>query len=380
MRKWLASILLFIELFFRLLSVPAFGADSGFHSQLSKIEGRVGEVVELSILYDGSQGEIGAFAVEVVYPAESFAYVRAAASSGVRDGYSLTEDEGGLVRSVYVMEQSDPLGQSDTFTYRFQLQENVEPGDAVFSVLIYQVLSPESEPLLGAEEHLTFSILPPLSEEAFLLSLMPDNGALEPDFSPDCFAYTVTVPFSVITMTFSAEPVEGAICKVNRKNLGAGGSDTLFVITVTAEDGKTKSEYQVTVHREEKATSQVESTPAPGKTASLQKGASSTTQQTVSNQPEATPAPTATAKPAVSAMTATAAAQNKAAEQALTHPSVTVRSGGSRVLPVVLTAMCFVFACVVFRPLSKWLAKAGKQKRSDSGETAEGNDETDGEN
>ena len=45
---------------------------------------------------------------------------------------------------------------------------------------------------------------------------------------------------------------EGATYRVNRKNLGAGGSDTLFRITVTAEDGETKNEYQVTVHRQEK--------------------------------------------------------------------------------------------------------------------------------
>ena len=60
------------------------------------------------------------------------------------------------------------------------------------------------------------------------------------------------MPFEVTTMTFTAEVPEGATYRVNRKNLGAGGSDTLFRITVTAEDGETKNEYHVTVHRRRK--------------------------------------------------------------------------------------------------------------------------------
>lgn len=385
MRERRVSVLLFAALFFSLLSVPAAGADSGFHPEFSKIQGRGGEAVELSIPYSGSQGDIGAFAVEVAYPTESFTYVRAAASSIIRDGYSFTKEEDGLIRSVYVMEQPSLLGQSDTFTYHFQIQENAEPGDNLFSVSVYQVLSPDSESLLGAEERLTFSVLPPLSNEAFLWSLMPDNGALEPEFSPDCFAYTVTVPFSVTSMTFSAEPVEGAVCKVNRKNLGAGGSDTPFVVTVTAEDGKTKTEYHVTVHREEKApVSQAEVTPKPDKTASPQKDTSSAEKQTVSEQSNTTsaPVPTATPKPAASSKTAAVTTQSHAAEtaaaQTVTRPSVTVRSGDSRVLPVVLTVMCFVFACVVLRPLSKWLVKTEKQEQPDNSETSE-EDEKDSE-
>ena len=50
------------------------------------------------------------------------------------------------------------------------------------------------------------------------------------------------MPFEVTTMTFTAEAPEGATYRVNRKNLGAGGSDTLFRITVTAEDGETKKD------------------------------------------------------------------------------------------------------------------------------------------
>ena len=93
----------------------------------------------------------------------------------------------------------------------------------------------------------------PLKADASLLTLYSEEGELTPDFSPDQHEYTMTVPYEVTSVTFYAEAAEGATYRVNRKNLGPGGSDTEFIITVTAEDGKTKQEYTVTVHREEKA-------------------------------------------------------------------------------------------------------------------------------
>ena len=58
-------------------------------------------------------------------------------------------------------------------------------------------------------------------------------------------------------MSFTAQAAEGARFWVNRKNLGSGGSDTLFKITVTAADEETKLVYEVTVHRSEKGSSSV---------------------------------------------------------------------------------------------------------------------------
>ena len=67
-----------------------------------------------------------------------------------------------------------------------------------------------------------------VSQNAKLLSLTPATGTLSPAFDPDRLTYTLTVPFEVTTMTFDAQPVKGATYRVNRKNLGSGGSDTLF--------------------------------------------------------------------------------------------------------------------------------------------------------
>lgn len=382
-RRGKTAVFLFALLSFCLISLPAFGADSGFHPRLSKTEGQPGEVVEVTVPYEGVSESIGAFVVQVEYPSNIFTYVRTAASPSVREGYSLTRAEDGMVRSVYAMPQTDPLDPpADTFTYRFQICEDAEPGNAVISVSVYQALSPDSAPLPGAEESLICTILPPPSDEAFLLSLTPDNGVLEPDFSPDCFDYTVQVPFFVTSMTFSAEPAPGGICKVNRKNLGAGGSDTLFRITVTAEDGETKAEYQITVHREERPVSskpEATATPTPVKTASPPKTSQPSAEQTISAQktPASAPVPTENPQELLAESTSQPGTRQNAAETAVkqTRPSVTVRGGSSSVLPALLVALGFGFSCVAFRPLSRWLVKRGKPRDPEQDEESELSDD-----
>lgn len=251
-------IFFFTALCLSLFSLPASAVESpAFFPVLSEPEGREGETVELSVRYDGSLGEVGAFLVRVEFDSDIFEYQRVKTAPAVRDAYSLTLPGEGWIDSGYVLKSRDECLASpgDTFTYRFKVREGAEQDEADFSVSVYQIISPDSVPLRAADAVLPYVVLPPLSEEAALVSLSPATGELEPVFSPDCFAYTMTVPFEVTSLTFFAEPAEGAVCKVNRKNLGAGGSETEFLLTVTAEDGKTKEVYRVTVHREEKTVS-----------------------------------------------------------------------------------------------------------------------------
>ena len=49
--------------------------------------------------------------------------------------------------------------------------------------------------------------------------MTPASGTLTPAFDPDVYEYSLTVPFEVTTMTFTAEAPAGATYRVNRKNL-----------------------------------------------------------------------------------------------------------------------------------------------------------------
>lgn len=238
-----------------LLSIWGFAAQaSGFSPSLTVEEGEPGDLVEVTIPYDGSWGEIAAFRVDVEFDPQVFQFVRFQSSEAVAQGTVTTLESSGKAASVYTAPGDGPyMTAGESVTLRFRVMEDAPAGSSFLYVSLYEIATPEPQPVLeNVDVSLTFQVPEPPSNDARLLSLVPDHGTLDPDFDPDCFAYKVTVPYEVETMVFTAEPAAGALSRVNRKNLGPGGSDTVFTITVTAEDGETKNIYQVTVHREEK--------------------------------------------------------------------------------------------------------------------------------
>ena len=210
-------------------------------------------MVEISITYDGSLGEVAAFRASVEYDPAVLEYLRPTYGESVREGTVTTVSALGKVESVFTADKGAVLAAGEGITYRFRVAEGAAPGKSSLFVSVFEISSPEPSPL-GNDTDVSFDFLvpEPPSSDARLVYLAPDVGELEPGFSPGCLGYTMTVPYEVDAITFIAEPVAGAVCRVNRKNLGSGGSDTVFEITVTAEDGETKNVYQVTVHRQEK--------------------------------------------------------------------------------------------------------------------------------
>ena len=227
---------------------------AGFAPALTVEEGRPGGVVEVAFPYDGSLGEVAAFRTQVEYDPTVLEYLRPTYGESVQAGTVTTQNTPGKVASVYTAPAGGPyLAAEDAIIYRFRILESAVPGLATVFASAFELSTPEPAAIPeDVDVSLSFQVMEPPSSDARLLSLAPDHGQLQPAFDPDVFAYTMTVPYEVEAVTFTAEPVPGAACRVNRKNLGSGGSDTLFRITVTAEDGETKNEYHVTVHRSEK--------------------------------------------------------------------------------------------------------------------------------
>lgn len=253
MKGWKAALC--VACWTVLLSIWGFAAQAaGFSPSLSVEEGEPGDLVEVTIPYDGSWGEIAAFRVDVEFDSQVFQFVRFQSSEAVAQGTVTTLESSGKVASVYTAPGDGPyMTAGESVTLRFRVMEDAPAGSTFLYVSLYEIATPEPQPVLeNVDVSLTFQVPEPPSNDARLLSLVPDHGTLAPDFDPDCFAYKVTVPYEVETMVFTAEPAAGALSRVNRKNLGPGGSDTVFTITVTAEDGETKNIYQVAVHREEK--------------------------------------------------------------------------------------------------------------------------------
>ena len=203
---------------------------------------------------------------------------------------------------------------------------------------------------------------PALSDDARLLSLTPASGTLTPAFDPDRLEYTLTVPFEITTMTFTAEAAEGATYRVNRKNLGAGGSDTVFKITVTAADGETKQVYEVTVHRSEKVSSSSSSSSGSG-TGTSSKGAASSGGQESSESGEEPPSGEDSPSDSeqilpVAGITDDSSSGGEGSTGEGQEPQGLVfQNGETSALPGMLVLLAFLVFCFLSGPIARELAK-----------------------
>lgn len=227
---------------------------ASFSASLSVEEGRPGTQVEARFFYNGTLSGVAALRIRLEYDPEVLRFQEVQYGDQLEKGETATKNEDGVLSTVVTLPgEETSLDIGDLLVCSFLIRGDAPLEKTLLRASVFQVVDGNSEPVQeGMETELALQVLPPPSTDARLLSLVPETGQLTPAFHPEVLEYRLSVPFEVTSMTFAAQPAEGASCRVNRESLGAGGSDTLFRITVTAEDGETQRVYQVTVHRQEK--------------------------------------------------------------------------------------------------------------------------------
>lgn len=197
---------------------------------------------------------MAALRIRLEYDPEVLRFQEVQYGDQLEKGEAATKNEDGVLSTVVTLPgEETSLDIGDLLVCSFLVRGDAPLEKTLLRASVFQVVDGNSEPVQeGMETELALQVLPPPSTDARLLSLVPETGQLTPAFHPEVLEYRLSVPFEVTSMTFAAQPATGASCRVNRESLGAGGSDTLFRITVTAEDGETQRVYQVTVHRQEK--------------------------------------------------------------------------------------------------------------------------------
>ena len=227
---------------------------ASFSASLSVEEGRPGTQVEARFFYNGTLSGVAALRIRLEYDPEVLRFQEVQYGDQLEKGEAATKNEDGVLSTVVTLPgEETSLDIGDLLVCSFLVRGDAPLEKTLLRASVFQVVDGNSEPVQeGMETELALQVLPPPSTDARLLSLVPETGQLTPAFHPEVLEYRLSVPFEVTSMTFTAQPAEGASCRVNRESLGAGGSDTLFRITVTAEDGETQRVYQVTVHRQEK--------------------------------------------------------------------------------------------------------------------------------
>lgn len=248
MRKRFTWIL--VLLFLVCFSLKAAAAQRNFSPELNSSSFKQGETVRMTVNI-GDNSELAGFRTTIDFDQSVLSFRRVTSSQGIETKDYHWSSSDGRVQNVYVCDgETAPKLSGEALTYEFTVVQDAEPGSSELACTIEQTVDWSGR--LSADvfrQQTPFRVKPPLSSEALLEALLPSEGVLEPEFSPDIQEYRVTVDSVVDRMSFEMEAQSGGTAKVNRTTLLKAGTATEFVITVTAADKKTKSQYLVTVHR-----------------------------------------------------------------------------------------------------------------------------------
>ena len=139
-------------------------------------------------------------------------------------------------------------GTSAIFRATFRVNDSVAAGTTIsVSATGVTVSDGQQDTVLGSTTY-SVTAAAPLSGDCDLQSMTVTGATISPAFSPDTTSYSASVPYAVSSIGVSAEASHaGAKVSVSNPSLTAGGTTTVS-ITVTAENGATKT-YQIRVTR-----------------------------------------------------------------------------------------------------------------------------------
>ena len=151
----------------------------------------------------------------------------------------------------YDNSMSSPIsGSSSIFRATFFVNKSLAAGTTVSVSVNGITLSDGKQDIGMGSRTYSATIAAPLSSNCNLKSLTVSNAQISPAFSPDVTSYSASVPFSVSSLNMAAiAQDEKATVSTSNNNLTAGGT-TNVSITVTAENGATKT-YTIRVKREQ---------------------------------------------------------------------------------------------------------------------------------
>jgi len=234
-------------------SVSAQISEESFRFVMSTEEAYENDEVRISILANDVQMKenIAGFRLAIQFDSTKLTFKRADTSSQIQNGTFRYHVEGDDMTGIYVCNGiSAPKLTGECITVVFQVNDGSVLGETSLSAQIDQMVDWNAEQMPSVSSVTSVvTLLPQFTQEAILTTLIPDHGELDPAFDPYIQEYTLNVNPEVTQVLFELKAADGGTARVNRKNLGARGSMTQFVVTVTSEDKKSKSQYVINVNR-----------------------------------------------------------------------------------------------------------------------------------
>lgn len=333
-----------------------------------------------------AEGELpAAFRAQLDYDSARLHFLRTETSDQIQSGAFQFYDDGESVTGVYACDGlSAPKLNGNCVTFVFSVPEDANPGSAGITIHVDQTAD-WAERLLSQYDReipLSFSIKPALSQDASLQKLVPSTGRLRPDFSPDIAEYELRVSSNISSVKFQADAADDGSVRVNRQSLQRAGETTEIVVTVTAQDKKSKSQYLIRVNRTEapdagetetstadkplaSSTQEKQSTEkrSSEKASSAKKSSSKASSGTFGKNSSKAASSKAASKASVKSSSLTAAAAPAAAQPEPVQVSGTrnlyIVGGQSDSLPIWILACCVM----VLTALTTWNAWNNKRKK-----------------
>mgnify|MGYP001779412870 FL=1 len=149
----------------------------------------------------------------------------------------------------YDNSMSKPLDSGTVWTATFLVSDKAATGASISVSATGVVVSDGNADTNVGTCTYSATIAPPLSGNANLSALKVSNATLSPAFSPSTTSYNASVPYSVSSLQISATPEDkNATVSISNNSLAPNGT-TDVTVTVTAENGVTKS-YVIHTFRE----------------------------------------------------------------------------------------------------------------------------------
>lgn len=219
-------------------AVPAWGIEAEAASAViafSDPDAQTGETFTVNVKISSEDGNIGASSLMLSYDPNALEFVSGDSASGGAGSVKISAASAG----------------EDTAAFQLTFRA-LNPGNTNITVGDYEIYDADSQPMdiarVGSSA-IRVQGAAGQSSDVALSGLEVSPGVLVPEFSPEITSYTVNVSIDTEKIAVSANPADSSA------SVRVSGGDNLVeganqvVCTVTAPDGVSTREYQITVNR-----------------------------------------------------------------------------------------------------------------------------------
>ena len=177
--------------------------------------------MEARFFYNGTLSGVAALRIRLEYDPEVLRFQEVQYGDQLEKGETATKNEDGVLSMVVTLPgEETSLDIGDLLVCSFLVRGDAPLEKTLLRASVFQVVDGNLNLSRRDGNRTGPQVLPPPSTDARLLSLVPETGQLTLLSIQRFWNTRLSVPFEVTSMTFAAQPAEGASCRVNQGKPG----------------------------------------------------------------------------------------------------------------------------------------------------------------